>query len=84
MTVALLECEIKEGLFPDEVTVIIDTKEAGHVSFFCPSEFIESSRVGVTILERSGSSVLVRIPAESGVGSVFVVDADRLKEKLIA
>jgi predicted membrane protein len=78
---ALLICETKAGLFPDEFTVTITTKTSGQVSFFCPTYFVENNKVQITVLEESTNELLIRIPAESPIGTVFVVTRDQVRFK---
>lgn len=77
---ALLKCKIENGLFPDEVTVLISTKNAGEVSLFCPKDFIKSEKLEIWVLEKSGEDVLIKLPAESALGTTFVVATSSLLE----
>jgi hypothetical protein len=77
----LLNCNIENGLFPDESTVVIETQNAGDVSFFCPNDFIKDRKVQVAVLEQSAEDALIKLPAESALGSVFVVSKRLLREE---
>jgi hypothetical protein len=76
--IALLNCKTEAGLFPDELTVVVVTKNLGDLSFFCPKEFIDDNKLRVSVLERSMVESLIKLPAESPMGSVVVVDNSAL------
>ena len=54
-----LKCDVQQGMFSDEFTVIVQTRSGGRMSFFVPRAAAdnEQKRVKVRVAEREGYAI---------------------------
>jgi len=81
---ALLKCNLKEGMFPSEYAVSIQTISDDEVGFFCPKDLILDEKLEVQVIERLENRSLIRLPVESFSSSTFIVSNDLLSMNVVA
>jgi len=86
-----LRCQVKKGLFSDEVAVRGEAHNKTEFSAFIPEEFIETPAritntwldgwIRVEVLDRRGGLLLVRLPGQTFEnGPVITVGSEQLRE----
>jgi hypothetical protein len=84
---AWLQCEVKPGMFEDEVAICITTTDGNVLSFFIPSDFVrsfggrpEEKAIPVDVVDRNSQVGVVSLPRRSFEGStVATVPAHALR-----
>jgi len=74
---AWLRCEVKPGMFEDEVAICIATTDGNVLSFFISSDFVrsfggrpEEKAIPVDIVDRNGQVGVVALPRRPFEGSI--------------
>ena len=84
MKQAWLLCEVRPGMFSDEVVVEVVTTDGTSKSFFVPKEVITNGdRVRVQVTRRAGVP-WVTLPTAHPYNAIAVRDEDLLDEELVS
>ena len=70
---AWLRCEVRPGMFENEVAICITTADGNVISFFIPSDFVKSFSVSdnaipVEVVEQDGDFGVVALPRRTFEG----------------
>ncbi len=72
----LLVCGVHDGMFSDERTVVVKSRDGKEHSFFVPKDAVEGQKLKV-IVSRDEEGVRVTIPTPEA-GTVVFVNADEV------
>ena len=75
---AWLRCDVRPGMFDDEVAICVTTLAGGILSFFIPADLVgrfsaasEEKAISVDVVDRNGEYGIVALPGRSFEGSSF-------------
>ena len=80
----LLECEISDGLFPEEKAIMFHSAQAERIELFAPVNLVRDGRLEVSVIESDEQKglMLVRLPASPVTGSAIAL-VNRSQVKLL-
>ncbi|CAN5192126.1 hypothetical protein BH10CYA1_BH10CYA1_64930 [soil metagenome] len=82
----LLECEVSDGLFPEERAISFQNAQAEHVELFAPLRLVNDGRLEVSIVENDVSKglMLIRLPSSPVNSSSIVLVAGNQVKLLVS